>query len=554
LPNLASKKWATAYNSKNFHPCLCPDFLEIIARFCSRAEVIEILDLKPEDKQRLHPYALKRFNDWQERILSKAPQLGQLNLERVRTDLRTYLTDIERIEFSNCLAVITKWLSGCMDTGNSYFPYAYDTGVIDPMFRIESLIIGAYQRAEAERRKKEYEDRRYAAFVSIKPPVDEAKKYLNDKEHSEFKLAVGKAIDAYLEKGTAYLTDMRAFDYDWWLRKIQERKKKEAQKLQATNTAVEYNHRLNQEMAKLTGQLDHKQRDLGSYFRAKIQDMRYTNHDFDFVLSKKDENEFDDTLVSMANKRLKQLCPEILRQFVVFPSRYYRRYYPLPSASYSLEEVPCLDFTLDIFAAAYAEVWLRPGNISFDGYEFRLPWIKDKNGLPLLEKPKFLGYHYLILSPEELGGYVFWESIPLVLLKGLLNGEARPGGSTISAATDGVVTYRVQGLEEELEVPDKFAEYLKSIGSMDKMIDMGIMTERVGNIVKAAVGELEAKRKIPPATEKAGRRDSIKEKAFRLFDGGKRPGDPEVKALGIKPNTAYRYYQDWKKACSHSQS
>jgi hypothetical protein len=88
---------------------------------------------------------------------------------------------------------------------------------------------------------------------------------------------------------------------------------------------------------------------------------------------------------------------------------------------------------------------------------------------------------------------------------------------------------------------------------MDKMIDMGVMTERVGNIVKAAVGELVVKRKIPPAAEKAGRRDSIKGRAFQLLDGGKRPGDPEAKALGIKPNTAYRYYQDWEKACSHSQ-
>jgi len=514
----------------------------------------EIFGLKPEYKERLNSYALKRFNDWQERILSKAPQLRQLTIEQLNSDLDTYLHDNEKVEFSKCVADIAGWLSKCMDTGDRYFPYAYDEQVIDPMIRIESLIIEAYQRADAERQKKEYEDRRFAAFVSIKPPVDDAKKYLNDKEHNEFRLAVGKAIDAYLEKGTAYLADMRALDYGWWLGKIQERKKKEAQKLQAMSTAVEYNHRLNQEMANLTARLDHKQRDLRSYFQAKIQDKRYANHDFDYVLSKKDEINFDDTLVRMANKRLEQLCPEGLRQFIVFPSQYYRRYYPLPSASYSFEEVPSLDFNFDIFAVAYAEVWLRPGNISFDEYEFLLPWIKDKNGLPLLEKPKFLGYYYLILRPEDLGGYVFWESIPLVLLKGLLNGEARPDGSTILAATDSVITYRVQGLEEEVEVPNKFAEYLKSIGSMDKMIDMGVMTEKVGNIVKAAVDELEVKRRIPPATEKAGRRDSIKERAFRLFDGVKRPGDPEVKNLGIKPNTAYRYYQDWKKACSHSQS
>ncbi len=545
--------WATAYNSKNFHAGLCFDFLDIVVKDCVKVKMTEIFGLEPEYKERLNHCALKRFNDWQERILSKAPQLRQLTIEQLNADLDAYLHDNEKVEFSKCVADIAEWLSKCMDTGDRYFPYAYDTQVIDPMIRIQSLIVETYQRAEAERQKKEYQDRRFAAFLSIKPPVDDAKKYLNDKEHNEFRLAVGKAIDAYIEKGTAYLSDMRAFDYGWWLEKIQERKKKEAQKLQATSTAVEYNHRLNQEMAKLTARLDQKQRDLGSYFRAKVQDMRYTNHDFDYVLSKKDETEFDGTLVSVANKRLKQLCPEILRQFVVFPSQYYRRYYPLPSASYSFEEVPSLDFNFDIFAATYAEVWLRPVKIRFDGYEFLLPWLKDKNGLPLLEKPKCLGYYYLILRPEDLGGHVFWESIPLVLLKGLLDGEARPDGSTILEATDSVTTYRVRGFEDEVEVPDKFVEYLKSIGSMDKMIDMGVMTKKVGNIVKAALGELEIERKIPPTREKTGRRDSIKEKAFRLFDGGKRPGDPEVKALGIKPNTAYRYYQDWKKACSHSQ-
>ncbi|MDH4292294.1 MAG: hypothetical protein OEV56_06780, partial [Dehalococcoidia bacterium] len=67
-------------------------------------------------------------------------------------------------------------------------------------------------------------------------------------------------------------------------------------------------------------------------------------------------------------------------------------------------------------------------------------------------------------------------------------------------------------------------------------------------------GELEVKHKILPAREKAVRRDSMKERVFRLFDEGKRPGDPEVKALGIKPNSAYRYYQEWKKASDRSQS
>jgi len=510
--------------------------------------LIDILSLKSEDKERLNSHALERFNDWQGNILSKVSQLRQLSREQIMADLNTYLNDNERAEFNKCVTNITEWLSKCMDTGDRYFPDAYATWVIDPMSRVESLIVTAYQRAEEERRKREYDDRWRATFTSMKPPVDDAKRYLTDTEQDEFALAVGQAIDAYLQEGRAYPADLRTSDYGWWLKEIQKRKEEEAQKLQAIDAANEYNRRLNQEMANLTSQLDDKKRDLASYFRAKIQDKRYTNHSFDYVLSKEDEINFDRILVSVANMRLGQLLSNYLRYFVPLPSQYYRRYFPLPRANYRFEKAPCIDIGFDIFAAAYAEVWLKPGKKEFNGYEFALPWMENSNGLVLLEKPRFLAYYHLILAPEDLGGYVFWRSIPLVLLKGLLNGETRPDGCTISAASDSVTTYRIQGFEKEVDVPDEFAEYLKNIGSIDKMVDMGVMTEKVGNITKAALGELEVKRKITPAREKAGKRDSMKESVFRLFDEGKRPGDPEVKALGIKPNTVYRYYQDWKKA------
>lgn len=44
--------------------------------------------------------------------------------------------------------------------------------------------------------------------------------------------------------------------------------------------------------------------------------------------------------------------------------------------------------------------------------------------------------------------------------------------------------------------------------------------------------------------------ETAKELAFALFDQGKRPSDPEVKALGIKPRSTYTYYQRWKKKTS----
>ena len=195
----------------------------------SHLKLTEILVLKSEDAERFNPHALSRFKDWQVCILIRVPHLRQLNIEQIKTDLDTHLNDKEKADFNKCIADITGWLSGCMDTGYGYLPYAYDTRVITPMFQVESLVIRAYQRAEAERQKKEYEERRLAVFKVINPPFNYAKKYLNEEEHYEFTTAIGKAIDAYLERGVAYLADVGTLDYSWWLKKTQQRKKEEAQ-------------------------------------------------------------------------------------------------------------------------------------------------------------------------------------------------------------------------------------------------------------------------------------------------------------------------------------
>jgi hypothetical protein len=191
-------------------------------------ELARLFNLKPEDERRLNSHALERMNALEARILKKTPQL---DIQDIIVNLDAYLNDNERVEFDKSLAAITRWLSGCMDIVNRYFFHAHATWVIDPMLRVESLMVRAYQRADAVRREKEYEDRWCAAFVSINPPVDDAKKYLNDTENDQFTLAVGKAIDAYLEEGEAYMADERAFDYGGWLKKIQERREEEAQKL-----------------------------------------------------------------------------------------------------------------------------------------------------------------------------------------------------------------------------------------------------------------------------------------------------------------------------------
>jgi hypothetical protein len=205
--------------------------LHVVKYICEESPMIELarlFNLKPEHERSLNSHALERMNAWEARILRKTTRL---DIQEIMADLDTYLHDDERVEFNKSLAAIKRWLFGSMDIVSRYFFHPYATWVIDPMIRVELLIMRAYQRAEAEHQKKEYEDKWCAAFVSITPPVDDAKKYLNDKEHEEFTLAVGKAIEAYLEKGEAYTADVRAYDYGWWLKKIQGRKEEEAQKL-----------------------------------------------------------------------------------------------------------------------------------------------------------------------------------------------------------------------------------------------------------------------------------------------------------------------------------
>lgn len=404
------------------------------------------------------------------------------------------------------------------------------------------------EEAEAERREKEEEERWCAARKAVNPPIDDAKRYLHKPgEYDKFIEAAREAIEVYIEKSEDYLDDSRTFDYRTSLWKINYRKEEERQKTAANFAAKEYNRELNKEIVNLKSKLDPQRKNPSTYFQLKIKDKRHTGHKFDYVLSKEEEENFDRTLVRIANERLKQLIPNSLSQFIDIPSQYYRIYFPLPSVSYSFAGVPCLDFAFDIFAAAYGEVWLKPGKKSFGDYEFHLPRIEEGNYSVLLQEPEFLGYYYLVLKPEELGGYSFWQSIPLVLLRGLLNGETKPNGITISEALDDLVTYKIPKFKEEVNIPDNFASYLRSIGSIDQMLSIGMMNEKVASIAKSELDELKAKHVASPLDKMKGE-NSKKAKAFKLFSEDKRPSDPEVKSLGIKPESAYRYYQAWKKA------
>lgn len=517
-----------------------------------------ILNLKPEDAKRLHPVALKWFDDQSSMIERQMAIDGLTN-----DDVEIFLSDDEKGELAGYKNETGRWLDGCI-TSDAASPHPPANASIGYSFmllqvnsfhltqNIESLLRKVYERKvatkpEAMKRGDEAE-RRARAFGALNPPTGIARKFLNcPGEYERFEMSISGAIDAYLVAGEFYVYQEQASAYLRFLEVIENRQREETRKQLAQSAADVYNHRLNEEIRELTTRLHRRKTDLSSYLRATAQDRRYYGHSLEYVLSEEQKKDLDLILVSVINKQLEQLCSEDLRQFIVFPVKCYRHYYPLPSASYSFSGVPRLDFKIEIFAAACAEVLLKPGRKSFGHYEFPLPQIAEKARSVPLERPRLLGYHYLILRPEDLDGYTFWQSMPLILLKGLVNGEIRPEGATILAASHESVTYQVQGYEDQVKIPDKFALYLRSIGGIDGMVSVGIIAEWVADVVKAELADLKENLRTLPPRVTAADKNTLKAKAFHLYSQARRPSDPEVKGLDIKPETAYRYYQEWKK-------
>lgn len=280
------------------------------------------------------------------------------------------------------------------------------------------------------------------------------------------------------------------------------------------------------------------------HFKTHAKDSRYTGHSFAQVLSRADRRDCERLIIAAGRQMIDRIVPTSL-----YPSIQWNCFstlFGLPSAEYSLGGVSCLNLSFDVFAVVELRLWLEPmkARLSTGISGLSHEAAADR---PAAEEPEFVGYHYHMLTPDVLGQRP-WQSVPLVLLKGLLDGEVMPQGTTISATSTNAITYKVKHFDGEITIPDRLAGYLKAIGSIDKMVDLGILTDRVGAIAKAELARIGQDQGAFLAEGAPMAKDTRKARAFGLFSRGKRPSDPSVKALGLKPATAYRYFQSWKKA------
>ena len=330
-----------------------------------------ILSLKCDDEMSLHPEALKWFSLLRKQIEFEVP-LEELTDD----DLNMFLTDDEKRDYNSIMGKIGMELSTCINKDrappntNIWDEIASDLkatqariNLIVPMNNLKYLLKKVHdrkiakakeerrkleeeekrkaeeareeqrtreQKAEAQRREKEDEERWHAAYVALKPPLDDAKKYLNDEECDKFKKATWKAIDIYMEKREDYLHDIEAFDYRWYLKMINDRKEKEQLVTAAKFRAKEYNQRLNKEKLRLKALLSPNRKDHESYFRKQIKDHRYTGEGFTQFLSKEEEQYFDKTIVDIGRKKLDDIVSSDFRQFI--DEKCWRSYFQIGRA------------------------------------------------------------------------------------------------------------------------------------------------------------------------------------------------------------------------------
>jgi hypothetical protein len=284
-----------------------------------------------------------------------------------------------------------------------------------------------------------------------------------------------------------------------WQRKsrwVQEQQKwKEAER-----KSFEYARELNNQVNSFKTNLSHKKRSIQWPKKA-----RALGYDFSYLLNSDEKARCR----NVAGDWVQGLVPDNLRRFITFNHRLF--YCLLPSAEYSLvDNVPCLDFGFLVFLTIEAEFWLKPAEVLINGYKFMMPQEEQTVRIPegkvvasyfvQLTKSELLGYDYRLLTPKELAidefNYFSWETIPCALILGLLEGNPEPDGCTITAVHEGWTHYRVDDFDEELKIPDSFAQYLKDIGSWDSLADRGIISSKLVITIKKAIERLKVS-KIP---------------------------------------------------------
>jgi hypothetical protein len=458
-------------------------------------ELADIFPLTPDLEKQFRLEALQYLNEWRAEILRDIPELSQLSKEESEADIHKYLTDPEKASFQKYTNDIAEWLWDC--TKNLNVPFFISLPIVYlPKREIKQLLRQVYDRkaqeteeqrraeeakAAEEEKKRDNHRRVEEAMQALNPPLEKAKRYLDDSEYQQFFNSAVGALISYATRGEDYVRDPQSLNYLQWVDEINARQNKEQLKKRAEEKATKYNHSLNKELTRLKAELSKEKQDTESYFKANAGDRRYLPYSFAFKSSTQEEQRRD----TIVNQKVSEVVHPQFSKFIA--TRYRTNYFLLPFAEFCAEDVFLLSFFFRVYAVVEVEVWIEPGEDTIEGYVFTFPWIEEKTDygpyLREVRKPELLGCRYLLLTPSDLGHY-FWRSLPLVLVKGLMSSEMEPEGTSIVELAENFTTYSINGLDDEVVIPERFTEYLKELGEIEGMVDAGVIGDKVASVIR----------------------------------------------------------------------
>lgn len=249
--------------------------------------------------------------------------------------------------------------------------------------------------------------------------------------------------------------------------------------LEAAARAHEYSLRLNTKLKKFKHPLQKKSKDAEVVFQKLVKDHRYLGYSFESCLPTDERGECE----AVIEQRVRKIIPARLAKFITCECEI--SYFLLPKAEYSLEELPCLDFNFDIFAIAEVRFWMKPNTVEINGCFFPMPRIIHEGYAVELKEPQSLGYAYRLLTPGDFSPSSFyWQSIPVILMAGLMNGVLEPEGTKVIEATEVAITYKIEGLDDEIYIPNNFADYLVKVKKNGDLASLGIICEKVAATIE----------------------------------------------------------------------
>ena len=185
-------------------------------------ELLQIVNLEPEYKDQLHPYAVKRYLSFLREINDKFSP-GKLTAE----DINLYLSEEERHKLITCATGIADWLVKCKKDSGKTSLLIHSSGMSPyySMSRFKAILETIIERKVEKARQEAEKKRRLAAFEEIDPPIDDAEKYLAPEERQRFFDSIPGAIDVYLgrDKGAEnscpgiWLLTIKASGHSQWI-------------------------------------------------------------------------------------------------------------------------------------------------------------------------------------------------------------------------------------------------------------------------------------------------------------------------------------------------